>query len=152
MRSPLIMVCVWSAAVVAGEGRAAAAEQCLSAADLGNVGRMASVMAMGVAVQRCSQCLGPESYPQTVRTYEAARLMDDFWKAKDALDGETLARLDAVVRDSARNFAATLSGNCDACRKMENILRGLSTAGARDKFYGTETDVIAKAPGVKTCP
>jgi hypothetical protein len=146
------MLCIWSAAVVAGEGRAVAAEQCLSAADLGKVGRMASIMAMGVAVQRCSRCLGPERYPQTVRTYEAARLMDDFWEAKDALDGETLAHVDEVVRDAARNLTATLSDDCDACRKTEDILRSLASAGARDKFYGSETDVIAKAPGVKACP
>lgn len=154
MRRAIILVCIWSATHLAGDGARAASSQCLSPAELSNVGRMATVMAIGAAVRHCSRCLGPERYSQIVKTYQADGLMDDFWVAQKAVEHaqDKFAYIDELVRSSARNYSATLSADCDACQKTASMLKRLSSASQRDDFYRSETDAIAKNAKVKACP
>ena len=152
MRHSLLAILVSFAIALAGTATAASSEQCLPAADLSNLGRMAAVMAMGVAVQRCGQCLGPD-YAQTLHAYDDANLMADFWKAQKNIGstGDTLARIDVIMRDSARKLASSFSGDCDACRRTAEREKKLSSADERNNLYGTETETI-KASGVAACP
>jgi hypothetical protein len=155
MRRAVILACVWCAAFVAG-GTAAASDQCLSASELNNVGRMASVMAMGAAVRHCSRCLGPDSYPQIVKTYQSDGLMDDFWVAQKAIadeqDRDKFVYVDQLVRDSARDFSATLSADCSACKQTGALVMRLSSKKERGVFYRSEAETLAKNAKVKTCP
>jgi hypothetical protein len=147
-----ILACIFATALF-GSGAAAASEQCLSEAELGSVGRMASVMAMGVAVQRCGRCLGPERYAEVLKTYDAAGLMADFSKAEKTLDADQDQRdaVDQLMRDSARAFAETLSANCSACEKTADMLDALTSDGARGDFYQSETKAVANASKARVC-
>lgn len=138
-----------------GCGGSAAADECLSAPELLQVGRMASIMAVGAAVQRCGACLGPEKYQQTLANYESAGLLKDFWNAQKKLDASGPVKneyIDNIVRQSARTYTAKLSGECDACRKTASAVEGLSSAQEREKLYAAETNDLTKSPGLKTCP
>lgn len=150
--SKVIFMCL---AAAMGYSGPAAAGECLSAPELLLVGRMASIMAVGVAVQRCGTCVGQDEYQHTLATYESAGLLADFWKAQKTLSASAPAKseyIDNVVRQSARTYSAKLSGECEACKRTASALQGLSSGPAREKFYETETDELAKSPGVKACP
>jgi hypothetical protein len=155
MRRAVICACVWSAALVTG-GTVAATDQCLSPGELSNVGRMASVMAMGAAVRRCSRCLGPDRYRQITKTYESEGLMDDFWQAQKAIaeeqDRDKFDYVDQLVRDSAREYSATLSADCDACQKTAALLKRLASESERAAFYRTEAATLAQDRKVRSCP
>ncbi len=78
LRAGLAVVSLLAASVsLSGIDLAVAADQCLSKDEVATVSRMASVMAIGVAVQRCGGCLGPRC-PQTVQHYEARALLKHF--------------------------------------------------------------------------
>jgi hypothetical protein len=159
MRVPVILASAWIACIGCASSMALAQEhepkpQCLSAAEIGNVSRMATVMAIGVSVQRCNKCIGPTEYPQVVKSYENAKLDDDFLNAKAALEKNRakLGYVDPLVRSSARNLAATMSGDCIRCEKATQTVHGLATESARAAYYKAEADTIAKASAVETCP
>ena len=127
----------------------ASAETCLSAAEIGVAGQLTTVMATGVALRRCQQCLGPEKYAQAVDRYEAAGLMRDFRKAQDAIAlRERYEMVDGIVRQSARDYSETLSTGCDACNAMAASLEGLTSPQAKAKFYEGRIQALA----VKQCP
>ena len=63
MRASVVVLLVGLVAGVAGfAGPSAAADECLSRAQLHDVTRMASVMGIGAAVRRCGHCLGADTY------------------------------------------------------------------------------------------
>lgn len=130
---------------------ARAQEACLSAAEIGVAGQLMTVMATGVALRRCQQCLGPEKYAQAVDHYEAAGLMRDFRKAQDAISRrERYELVDGLVREAARDYSETLSTDCGACNAMAASLEGLTSPQATAKFYEGRTQALAQA--VKQCP
>jgi hypothetical protein len=141
-------------AAFATAGQTAAADQCLTAVEVGDVGRMVSIMAMGAAVRRCAACLGPDRHPRAVQQYDSSGMLKDFWKAQSGLPlgNEKGDYIDTTVRSEARNYTAHLSGDCDACRRMADELDKLSTPEAREAFYKTETEELVKAHALKACP
>jgi hypothetical protein len=154
MRASTIVVLLCTIAGVAAQP-AGAADGCLSPAQLHDVTRMASVMGIGAALRRCGQCLGADQYAQTLEQYDAARLMRDFAAARVTLQSaepHTAEYADTIVRQHARTYAETLSGNCDACRKTADLVKSLSSPEARDKFYADEGAALASSPDVKSCP
>lgn len=131
---------------------APAANQCLSKPEMLDVARMASVMGIGAALQRCGACLG-ERYKKTVDRYEASHLLEDFRFAEAALRDKTkFDYADDLVRQAARNFAYDLSGDCKACMKAADTIDGLSSPDARTRFYEAEADRLAKLPEARSCP
>jgi hypothetical protein len=143
------------AAVACFASPSAAADECLSRAQLHDVTRMASVMGIGAAVRRCGHCLGADQYAQTLEQYDAAGLMRDFSAAQVTLAGaepHSAEYGDSIVRQHARTYAETLSNNCDACRKTADLVKSLSSAEARDKFYEHEGAGLASSADVKLCP
>jgi hypothetical protein len=142
-----------AASLLTGPGSASSADQCLPASELGNIGRMASVMAMGVAVQRCGRCLGAEQYTELVQVYQKMNLMRDFSEAHDSLNlpYDKFTYADEQMRDFARKLAADLSADCSACEKTATTLEGLTSESARSAFYKSETDALSKAPETKLC-
>jgi hypothetical protein len=155
MKLSVVFLCV---AVVGGSGFAnpsSAAEACLSPARLHEAARMAAVMGIGAGLRRCGQCLGPDQYSQTLDEYDSAGLMREFSTAQVTLKGadrNTAEYVDTIVRQHARIYAETLSGDCEACRQTAHLVQGLSSAEARDKFYEREAGSLAGAPDVKICP
>jgi hypothetical protein len=128
-----------------------APETCLSAAEIGVAGQLTTVMATGVALRRCQQCLGPEKYAQAVDRYEAAGLMRDFRKAQDSIALRArYVLVDGIVRQAARDYSETLSAGCNACKGMAASLEGLTSSQARTNFYEGPTRTLAQA--VKRCP
>ena len=88
MRTSVIVLLVAVIAAVAGlTNPSAAADECLSRAQLHDVTRMASVMGIGAAVRRCGHCLGADEYARTLEQYDAAGLMRDFSAAQVTLAG-----------------------------------------------------------------
>ena len=156
MRASVVVLLVGLVAGVAGfAGPSAAADECLSRAQLHDVTRMASVMGIGAAVRRCGHCFGADKYAQTLEQYDAAGLMRDFSAAQVTLAGaepHSAQYGDSIVREHARTYAETLSGNCDACRKTADLVKSLSSAEARDKFYEHEGAGLASSSDVKLCP
>jgi hypothetical protein len=152
----LVIVLVGAVAGVAGfAGPSAAADECLSPAQLHDVARLASVMGIGAAVRRCGHCLGADEYAQTLERYDAAGLMRDFSAAQATLAGaepHSAEYGDTIVRQHARTYAEALSNNCDACRKTADLVKSLSSADARDKFYEHEGAGLASSADVKLCP
>ena len=154
MRGSAIVLLLGTIAGVAARS-AAAADECLSPAQLHDATRMASVMGIGAALRRCGQCLGADQYAQTLEQYDAAGLMRDFATARTTLQSaepRTAEYADSIVRQHARTHAETLSGNCDACRKTADLVKSLSSAAARDKFYADEGAGLASSSAVKLCP
>lgn len=131
---------------------ASAANQCLSKPEMMDVARMASVMGIGAALQRCGACLA-ERYKPTLDRYEASHLLQDFRVAEAALRGNAKADYaDEIVRQAARNLAYDLSGTCTACMKAADTIDGLSTADGRTRLYETQTEKVAKLPEARSCP
>jgi hypothetical protein len=154
MRTPMIVLLLAAMAGTAAQP-VAAAEQCLSPAQLHEVTRMASVMGIGAAVRRCRQCLGANQYAQTLEQYDAAGLMREFAAAQTTLQAaepRTAEYADAIVRQHARTYAEQLSGHCDVCRKTADLVKSLSAADVRDKFYAAEGASLAASSDVKLCP
>lgn len=154
MRTSTIVLLLCTIAGVAAQS-AGAADECLSQAQLHDVTRMASVMGIGAALRRCGQCLGADQYAQTLEQYDAAGLMRDFAVARVTLQSaepHTAEYADTIVRQHARTYAETLSGNCDACRKTADLVKSLSSAAARDTFYADEGAGLASSSDVKRCP
>ena len=151
MRTPMIVLLL---ATIAGATQAAAAEQCLSPAQLHEVTRMASVMGIGAAVRRCGQCLGADLYAQTLSNMTPpgyARVCGSASGAS-AAEPRTAEYADSIVRQHARTYAETLSGHCDVCRKTADLVKSLSATDARDKFYAAEGASLAASSDVKLCP
>jgi hypothetical protein len=154
-----ISVVVLLVGVIAGVGgftnALAAADECLSRDQLHDATRMAAVMGIGAAVRRCGHCLGADQYAQTLEQYDAAGLMRDFSAAQVTLAGaepRSAEYGDTIVRQHARTYAETLSNNCDACRKTADLVKSLSSAEAREKFYEHEGAGLASSSDVKLCP
>jgi len=153
MRTSTIVLLLGTIAGVAARP-AGAADECLPRAQLHDVTRMATVMGIGAALRRCGQCLGADQYAQTLEQYDAAGLMRDFAAARvtlQAADRPTAEYGDSIVRQHARTYAETLSGNCDACRKTADLVKSLSTAAARDKFYADEGAGLATSSEIMLC-
>jgi hypothetical protein len=156
MRISVVVLLAGAFACEAGFANpSAAAEECLSRPQLHDVTRMASVMGIGAAVRRCGHCLGADHYAQTLEQYDAAGLMRDFSAAQVALAGaqpHSAEYGDNIVRQHARTYAEALSNNCDACGKTADLVKSLSSAEARDKFYEHEGAGLASSADVKLCP
>ena len=132
--------------------RAAPTDQCLSSDELTQAARMASVMSVGAAIQKCGACLG-QRYAQTVQHYEADDLLKDFWGAQAKIKGQSkIDFVDDLVRQAARAYSATLSNDCSACQGMADIVDGLSSAEARSNFYKAGQDKLTQLPAMKMCP
>jgi hypothetical protein len=130
-----------------------AEEMCLSAAEIGDAGRMVAVMATGAALRRCAHCIGTDRYAQVLSRYEAAGLMHDFRKAQDTIKGrEKYEYADSVVRQSARKYSEMLSSGCDACKRTADLLDGLTSPAAVVKFYEEQATKLSKLPAVRRCP
>lgn len=130
----------------------AASDQCLSKPELNNVARMASVMGIGAALQRCGACLG-ERYRQALDHYEASHLLQDFRTAEVEFRGKgTFDYADGLVRQAARNYAYDLSADCSACTRMADTVDSLTSPEARSKFYGAEAERLGKLPTLTSCP
>lgn len=155
MRVRIALACLLFLGPVAGGGTAAASDQCLSAAELRSVSRMASAMAVGAAVRRCGRCLGREKYAQVVQAFDDSELVLEFRRAQKAVEEtserSTIAYIDGLVRDSARRFADTLSVDCTACERTADTIKGLLSAGARAAFYKREAAAVAGAPQTEVC-
>ena len=151
MKAKLAPACVGLLLASAIVHAASAQETCLSTAEISVAGQLTTVMATGAALRRCQQCLGPEKYAQAVDHYESAGLMRDFRKAQDAITPrERYELVDGIVREAARDYADTLSTNCDACSAMAASLQGLTSPQAVAKFYEGRTQALAQV--VKQCP
>lgn len=148
------IACMMSVTTLANAAHAATARQCLSPSERNTVGRLASIMAFRVALQRCGQCLGSTRYTQAWKSYDDAELDADFWKAKEKFPSTDakFAYVNMLVRDSARDIAADMSADCSACEKMAETLKGLSSASARGDFYQRETAALADTKESGTCP
>ena len=154
MRTSITVLLLGTIAGVAAQS-AGAADECLSPVQLHDVTRMASVMGIGAALRRCGPCLGADQYAQTLEQYDDAGLMRDFSAARVTLQSaerHTAEYADSIVRQHARTYAETLSGNCDACRKTADLVKSLSSAAARDTFYADEGAGLASSSDVKRCP
>jgi hypothetical protein len=152
MKSKRALACVGLLVAAAMAHAENAQAMCLSAAEIGVAGQLTTIMATGVALRRCQQCLGPEKYGQAVDHYETAGLMRDFRKAQDAIAlRERYELVDGIVREAARDYSEALSTDCDACNAMAVSLVGLTSPQATAKFYeGRTTQALAQA--VKQCP
>jgi hypothetical protein len=151
MKSKRALACVGLLLTGAIAHAGSAQETCLSPTEIGVAGQLTAVMATGVALRRCQQCLGPEKYAQAVDHYEAAGLMRDFRKAQDAISRrERYELVDGLVREAARDYSETLSTDCGACNAMAASLEGLTSPQATAKFYQGRTQALAQA--VKQCP
>ena len=153
-RTPVaIALTVLMASMLGAEpSRAAPAEQCLTHDEAALSARMASVMSIGAALQRCGSCLG-ERYAAVVQRYEDDGLMKDFWAAQVKIKGqEKIEYVDDLVRQAARDKTANLSASCDSCRSMADTLDDLKSDEARVKFYESEQADLAKVRIFKSCP
>lgn len=145
--SLLAMMCV----LAPGAREAAAANQCLSKAEILDVAQMASVMAIGAALQRCGACLGPR-YQMTLDHYEANHLLEDFRIAEAAITDNAKSNVaDDLVRQAARDYAYDLSADCEACATAADTIDELSTPDARTKLYKGEAKRVAKRPELQGC-
>ena len=72
MRIPLLRL-LTAITLGVGSTAGAAADQCLSKAELMDVARMGTVMGLGGALKRCGNCLG-DRYQKTVESYETSGL------------------------------------------------------------------------------
>ncbi|MFA5899737.1 MAG: hypothetical protein WC829_11565 [Hyphomicrobium sp.] len=148
---PLILMIFAALAAALVGSSAMAADQCLSSDELALTARMASVMAIGASLQRCAACLG-ERYPTTLKHYEAADLLKDFWMAQAKIKGQSaIDRVDDLVRQAARNYSAGLSANCEACAKLADSIDALGSPGAASKLYDGELERLRELPAVVNC-
>jgi hypothetical protein len=131
---------------------AAQTEQCLTPDEVTLSARMASVMSLGAALQRCGTCLG-ERYAEVVQRYEGEGLLKDFWAAQKKIKGqEKVEYVDDLVRQAARNKTADLSASCESCNAMADTLNHLASDDARSKFYESEQGELGKVRIFKSCP
>lgn len=136
----------------AGPSRAAPTEQCLTHDEATLSARMASVMSIGAALQRCGSCLG-ERYADAVKRYEDDGLLKDFWAAQAKIKGQDkIEYVDDLVRQAARSKTADLSASCTSCNAMADTVSNLVSDEARDKFYASEQGELAKVRIFKSCP
>lgn len=141
------LVCV----LAPGCREAVAANQCLSKSEILDVAQMASVMAIGAALQRCGACLGPR-YQETLDHYEANHLLEDFRIAEAAITDKSKSDVaDGLVRQAARDYAYDLSADCKACATAADTIDRLSTPDARTKFYKGEAQRVAARPELEGC-
>lgn len=130
---------------------AMAAGQCLSGEEMADAARMASVMGIGAAVQKCGACLG-ERYATTVQHYEDAELLKDFWVAQAKIKGQSrIDQVDDLVRSAARNYSAMLSADCEACGRLADSIDALGSRDGRAKLYDSELNRLGELPAVKNC-
>jgi hypothetical protein len=135
-----------------GPSHAAPSEQCLTHDEVALSARMAAVMSIGAALQRCGSCLA-ERYAGVVQRYEDEGLLKDFWAAQAKIKGqEKIEYVDDLVRQAARSRTGDLSASCDACQAMADTLEGLKSEEARSKFYEMEQGEVVKARSYKSCP
>jgi hypothetical protein len=129
---------------------AAAADQCLSEAEIAQANRMSSIMAVGSEIRHCGSCLG-DRYPNAVRAYESG-LLSDFFSAKDTFKGqEKINYADDLVRAAARKSAETFSKECDACDKLADTVEGATSPQAREQFYAGWKQSFIDNSGAKVC-
>ena len=152
MRLPLLHL-LTAIALGMGGTAAAAADQCLSKAELMDVARMGAVMGLGGALKRCGSCLG-DRYQKTVDSYEASGMLVEFRRAEAAVQSSRskFEHADDLVRVAARTFASDLSADCTACEQTANIVGTLTSADARSKLYDAEAVKITRMPAYKSCP
>jgi hypothetical protein len=153
MRLLLLVAACWVGC--ASTGAAATSDACLLASELSPAARMASIMAMGVAVQHCRRCLSPQDYQQTLAKYESLGLLQEFWAAQKLFGAPETAKsnyVDDVVRQAARLSSEKLSSKCEACSSMAATIDGLGSPQERDRFYDNEARELASSPLVRMCP
>jgi hypothetical protein len=148
----LLHIIAAGSAVTLAAGNAAAMDQCLTKDDLRVAGRMASVMAIGVGVQRCASCL-KDRYAETLKRYEASDLLKDFWMGQAAIKGAAkIAYADDLIRSAARKHIDALSGECQLCERMADAIDGLPSAAAQSQLFDGEVERIEKLSTFKSCP
>jgi len=146
-----LALAVIACTVASGARQAAAASQCLSQAEILDVAQMASVMAIGAALQRCGSCLGPR-YQETLDRYETSHLLEDFRIAEAAITDKAKSDVaDELVRQSARDYAYDLSADCKACAAAADTIDELATPDARAKLYKSEAKRVASRPELEGC-
>lgn len=152
MPRAVVLTALIASMLGAAPSLAAPAEQCLTRDEAVLSARMASVMSIGAALQRCGSCLG-ERYAAVVQRYEDDGLLNDFWAAQAKIKGqEKIEYVDGLVRQAARNKTANLSASCDSCRSMAETIDGLKSDEARVKFYESEQADLGKLRIFKSCP
>jgi len=152
LRIPLLAL-LTAIALGVGSTAGAAADQCLSKAELMDVARMGTVMGLGGALKRCGNCLG-DRYQKTVESYETSGMLVEFRRAEAAVQSSRskFEYADDLVRVAARKFASDLSADCTACEKTADTVGALVSADARSKLYDAEAAKITQLPAYKRCP
>jgi hypothetical protein len=147
------IACIVSLAALASAANATTANQCLSPAERSSAAKLATVMGIGVALQRCGKCMGSEAYAEAVKNYDAAGLDDEFEKSQKTFAnfGDKFPYVDVLVRDAAREVAAGMSSNCQACSKLSSTLKGLTSEGERGDFYERETAALSTMKESESC-
>ena len=139
---------IFFAAFFVGKGHElAVAQQCLSAAELNNVGRMAAAGGIALGIQQCAHCLTPERFKQSLKDFELAGFLNEFGRSQAAiktLRQEEIDYIDSIFGPYVAAYGKALSSDCEACRKTANAVEGLALSlEARELIYQTATADLA---------